>query len=109
MSSFSSICSLFMRLLVLLRSHILSREAIVRKHPLSSPSLHHGIKSGNSRGCPGSTSTTSIHGSKWSEQTTASGSKPTRRATLTSCLLLLLLLLLPLTQVLGSPAVSASS
>merc|ERR1719336_621793 len=102
MSSFSSICGLFMRLLMLLRSHVLSREAIVGKHPLPSPSLHHGVKSGNSRGCPGSTSTTSIHGSKWSEQTTTSGSKPTRRATLTSSLLLLLLLLLPLTQVLGS-------
>merc|ERR1719348_1581257 len=102
MSSFSSICSFFMRLLMLLRSHVLSREAIVGKHPLSSPSLHHGIKSGNSRGCPGSASTTSIHGSKWSEQSTASGSKPTCRATLTSCLLLFLLLLLPLVQILGS-------
>merc|ERR1719348_1135880 len=102
MSSFSSICSFFMRLLMLLRSHVLSREAIVGKHPLSSPSLHHGIKSGNSRGCPGSTSTTSIHGSKWSEQTTASGSKPTRGTTLTSSLLLFLLLLLSLIQVLSS-------
>merc|ERR1719336_3544822 len=102
MSSFSSICGLFMRLLMLLRSHVLSREAIVGKHPLPSPSLHHSIKSGNSRGCPGSTSTTSIHGSKWSEQTTTSGSKPTRGTTLTSCLLLLLLLLLSLVQVLGS-------
>merc|ERR1712213_101163 len=85
---------------MLLRSHVLSREAIVGKHPLSSPSLHHSIKSGNSRGCPGSTSTASIHGSKWSEQTTASGSKPTRRTTLTSNLLLLLLLLLSLVQIL---------
>merc|ERR1712130_475481 len=98
----SSSMGLFMSPLMLLRSHVLSREAIVGKHPLPSPSLHHGVKSGNSRGCPGSTSTTSIHGSKWSEQTTASGSKPTHGATLTSCLLLLLLLLLPLVQVLGS-------
>merc|ERR1712073_231447 len=42
-----------------------------------------------------------MHGSKWSEQTAATGSKPTHRTTLTSGLLLLLLLLLPLAQVLG--------
>merc|ERR550517_1626014 len=102
MSSFSSICSFFMSLLVLLRSHVLAREAVVDKHPLPSPSLHHGVKSGNSRRRPGSTTTTStMHGSKWSEQTTATGSKSTGMTTLTPGLLLFLLLLLPLAQVLG--------
>merc|ERR1712012_1206647 len=42
-----------------------------------------------------------MHGSKWSKQTSASGSNTTSRTTLSSGLLLLLLLL-PLAQVLGS-------
>merc|ERR1712107_907953 len=55
-----------------------------------------------SRTLPMSPFLASMHGSKWSKQTSASGSNTTSRTTLTSALLILLLPLLPLAQVLGS-------
>merc|ERR1719379_444591 len=100
MSSFSCIHCFFMSSLMLLRPCVLTRPAIVGKHTLSSPSFHHGVKGWYRRGSPGST-TSSMHGSKRSKQTTASRSNTTSRRTLTSGLLLLLLPLLPLAQVLG--------